>query len=128
LTSHLQKDLKTEMKIDLTDFGITLEFVKKAQYGNVEVTEISDTHLQNARIRALRKLKEVHERALTLKSLGYPVPSQTKRKLGFYDHMLKTCQEEINRRFMKHDLVSIPYSNTNVFINEASEAALDAAF
>lgn len=117
----------TMSNLALDDFGITLEFVEKAGYGNVDATKISDTHLQNARSAAYRKAKAIHNRREDLLANGFPPPPILNKRLGFYVHMYKECEKEIKRRFMHKDLISIPYSK-HVPNQSIAEALMDSPF
>ncbi len=78
--------------IDLDSIKISveprIEYVK-----GINVRKISDVHLQNARRYAQTKLE---------------LPRQPKGKQTFYKNMLKLTRTEIDRRFLKETLISIP--------------------
>lgn len=81
------------------------------------VREISDNHLQNARLRAWRKLREL---VLTQPVSGNLTPFKVKQK-RFYEIMYLTCTKEVYRRFMRPNLISIPFANPQPFTKLKNE-------
>lgn len=78
--------------------SVTLKIEPRIEYAKgINVRKIDDVHLQNARRYAETKLEEKKV--------------MSKGKRDFYKNMVKLTRTEIDRRFFKEQLISIPKSN-----------------
>lgn len=98
--------------IDIEGLCVEIELIDEYIPGR-NVRKISDQHLQNARMSAYKKLKELELKytAFQQEHLGSYAQSRYEMAKKFYRTMYVTCSKEVYRRFMKPNLISIPYAN-----------------